>query len=459
MTGRDLLQLAGRNLRESLLRNALTTLGIAVGVASLVAMLSLGVGLQQLATKRLATSGLFDSVVVFPRQTLSGFKRRGVEAPAPAAASNRVLDAAARRTIAALPQVREVYPDIRFVSEFRVAGDPAGPPRYTMVAGVPLSAASLEVYAGMQGRFFSGAEAKEAILQGALARELAPHPADLLGRAITLRYAARRGSAGAAQDAANEDPEADLSAAMGYAVVPAETTLRIVGIVDGEPDGALRGGGRARLFFPSPLAESLQVVQPTSYRDLQQAATLRPSYANLVVKVTDPVAVQPVEEAVKQMGFGAFSLLDASQSLRRFFAVLDLFLGIFGSLALAVASLGIVNTLVMAILERRRQIGIMKAIGAGDGDIQWLLFAEAGSMGFAGGVLGVGLGWLIGRAIDLGTRVYMERQGLPPEHLWTVPGWLVLGAIVFSVLLSLAAGVYPARRAARLDPVATLRYE
>ena len=85
------------------------------------------------------------------------------------------------------------------------------------------------------------------------------------------------------------------------------------------------------------------------------------------------------------MGFTTFSILDASRGLRQFFGVLYAFLGIFGSLALIVASIGIVNTLVMAILERRREIGIMKAIGASDGDVKKLFFAEAGAMGILAG--------------------------------------------------------------------------
>src|SRR6202050_2700455 len=113
------------------------------------------------------------------------------------------------------------------------------------------------------------------------------------------------------------------------------------------------------------------------------------------------------------MGFTTFSLLDASQSLRTFFKVLDVFLGIFGSLALAVASIGIFNTLVMAILERRREIGIMKAIGASDGDVKKLFFAEAGAMGILGGMAGVALGWAIGQIIHFGTNVYLKRQSLP----------------------------------------------
>ncbi len=110
------------------------------------------------------------------------------------------------------------------------------------------------------------------------------------------------------------------------------------------------------------------------------------------------------------MGFSTFSLLDATKSLRLVFAVFDLFLGIFGSLALAVASLGIINTLVMAILERRREIGILKALGAADRDIRRLFFAEAGVMGLLGGIFGVTLGWLIGSALTFGTNVYLHRQ-------------------------------------------------
>src|SRR3954466_7178421 len=106
----DLLDLATRNLRESKLRNGLTTLGIAVGVASLVAMLSLGVGLQQLANSRLAKSGIFDTVFVTSPQDFRGGENREKKGePEP----NRIVDETARAEIAKLPNVLEVAPEIR----------------------------------------------------------------------------------------------------------------------------------------------------------------------------------------------------------------------------------------------------------------------------------------------------------------------------------------------------------
>jgi len=118
-----------------------------------------------------------------------------------------------------------------------------------------------------------------------------------------------------------------------------------------------------------------------------------------------------------------------------------------------------VNTLVMAILERRREIGIMKALGASDGDVKRIFFVEAGSMGILGGALGVGLGWTIGRVINLATNFYLRQQDFRPENFWVVPWWLVAFALGFSVFVSLVAGLYPASRAAKLDPVQALRHE
>ncbi|MGD0307365.1 MAG: FtsX-like permease family protein, partial [Candidatus Acidiferrales bacterium] len=230
-------------------------------------------------------------------------------------------------------------------------------------------------------------------------------------------------------------------------------------IVETEPAAGFGGFGRGRLLIPLAIAQTLKIAQPTDMREMLRGSSGKVSYDSLTVRVKNPAAVQSVEDSIKKMGFGTFSILDATKNLRLVFIVFDSLLGIFGSLALTVASLGIINTLVMAILERRREIGILKALGAADRDVRRLFFAEAGAMGLFGGIAGVILGWAIGRALNFATNVYLKRQGLPPIDLSSVPLWLVGSAIGFSFFVSLIAGMYPASRAAKLDPVEALRYE
>ncbi len=457
MKVRDLTELAGRNLREALLRNSLTTMGIAVGVASLVAMLSLGVGLQELASKRLSSSGLFDAVFVGPRMNERGFGR---ERTAPGSGDHlRPLDAAARATIAKLPNVVEVYPEIRFSTDILYAGNPY----MSMVAGIPDSARNGGAFDGMKGRFFSSANADETILQIDFARQLADNPESLIGKEIVLRYAERQ--ALPAQSSADPKPvaarnsPADSDLSPGFSVIPRQTKLRIIGIVETEPAAGFGGFGRGRILIPEQLAEKLSAAQSSDLRDILRGSSGERSYASLTVRVKNTADVKAAEDSIKAMGFSTFSLLDATKNLRLVFAVFDLLLGIFGSLALVVASLGIINTLVMAILERRREIGVLKALGASDRDVRKLFFAEAGAMGLLGGMLGVLIGWLLGQGITFGTNVYLQRRDLPAIQISSVPWWMIAGAISFSIAVSLAAGLYPASRAARLNPVEALRYE
>lgn len=459
---RDLTELAGRNLREAILRNSLTTLGIAVGVASLVAMLSLGVGLQEMASSRLAKSGLFDAVFVTSRANLRAFggpRRDDDEVPK---GPPRHLDEEARQELAKLPNVTEVYPEVRFQTEIQFDDKPYA----TTAAGIPLSAQADGAFDGMKGSFFTGPNANEAILQLELAKDLSKEPDSLIGKDIVLRYAERQtipaepAAAGKGTKPAGADSGFDgdgLSA--GFSMISREVKLHIIGIVETEPAAGFGGMGRGRLLIPLQTAQNLRVAQPTDMRAMLRSVNGKPAYESLTVRVKGPSSVKSVEDAIKAMGFGAFSIIDATKNIQLFFKVFDSLLGIFGSLALTVASLGIINTLAMAILERRREIGVLKALGAADRDVQRLFFAEAGAMGLVGGIAGVFLGWLIGKTLTFGLNAYLARQQLPAIDLSSVTWWMVILAIAISVLVSLAAGIYPASRAARLDPVEALRYE
>jgi putative ABC transport system permease protein len=383
-----------------------------------------------------------------------------------------------------MANVAEVYPNFSAVGDLRLEGAQSAASHFSVVGTLPQSARTSEAFDDVQGTFFSAGDAQEAIILSDFGRELldvpreprgsetklTPAQADqLLGKTLVLKYHKREAGesaplAGKTTKKGERDPD-DIDSAddkqtedmRSFNLVPKTLKLKIVGIVSSEPNRGFRQG-RTPVFLPLALAESLDMVQAG-----ELWSTLRPSetktYVALIVRVGKSKAVSQVEDEIRKQGFSTFSILDASKGITRFFTFLDLFLGIFGSLALAVASLGIVNTLVMAILERRREIGIMKALGASDGDVKRIFFVEAGSMGILGGALGAGLGWTIGRAINFATNIYLRRQDIRPENFWVVPLWLVGVALVFSVIVSLSAGLYPASRAARLDPVQALRHD
>jgi putative ABC transport system permease protein len=439
MNRQDLFELAARNMRNARLRNALTTMGIAVGVASLVAMLSLGIGLQGFANHQLLKSGIFQTVFVTGKQDIRNREENTEENADAKPDEAPVLNEDALKKIAALPGVEEVAPEVRAGAEV-LYGDRTN---FTMLAGLPESAREEDAVENVQGRFFSSAAADEVLLQRDFAKKLEKdHPESVLGKTLTVRYAERQNGDGS-----------------GFSIERKEKQFRIVGILDAEPFGGMRMISRARVFLPTQTAEAMNLMQPADTQQLVRSTSGARTYSLLTVRMKSAAYAEKVEESVKQMNYSAYSYLDATKSIRRFFAVLDMFLGIFGSLALAVAFLAIVNTLVMAVLERRREIGIMKALGASDADVKKLFFAEAAAMGLTGGALGVAMGWLIGRAINFGSNIYLHRLKMPAENLWTVPLWLVAGAIGFAVLVSVLAGIYPAARAARLDPVQALRYE
>src|SRR6202050_210643 len=264
MKARDLGELALRNLREALLRNSLTTLGVAVGVASLVAMLSLGVGLQELASKRLANSGLFDTVLVSSRSNLRGLGRTGA-ATASAPHESRALDQDARKEMEHLPNVVEVYPQIRFPTEVRYGGNSYS----TMVAGIPASSRGNGAFEGVQGSFFSGPNADEAILQIEFAKDLSEQTSTLIGKDLVVRYAEREAlpsQSGTAGGGSTTD-----AGAGGFSIVPREKKLHIVGIVETEPAAGFGGFGSGRLLIPLDVASALRAAQVNDLRDAVRA--------------------------------------------------------------------------------------------------------------------------------------------------------------------------------------------
>lgn len=456
MTFQDTLALAFRNLRQSRLRTALTTLGVAIGIASLSGMVSLGVGLQDQVVGRLTRSGVFDSITVTPgggplailggRGGPRGGGRggRGGRGSAATPTPAPPLDEEALARLAQLTHVRDVYPNLRIPVRIALGETQLT----TTAAGVPASSRDEGAYQDMaHGAFFDDGATDVCLLSIAMAGQLSTEePATLVGRTLTVSWAA----------AGEAPPGDDVGQVIAQRV---DRAFTIVGIVERDPTAGAPAGF-AGVMIPLAQAREMYATLPGGAQSVFGPAPRAPrTYTTVTVKVNGAQYTQDVQDEIKALGYTAFSLNDALQGAKRAFLLLDIILGLVGSIALAVSSLGIVNTMVMSILERTREIGIMKAIGGGDGDVRRIFLVEASVIGILGGVFGLVLGWGFGRLINLGANMYIESQGGTAGNLFSLPWWLIAGSIAFAILVSLAAGAYPARRAARLDPIQALRHE
>jgi putative ABC transport system permease protein len=223
------------------------------------------------------------------------------------------------------------------------------------------------------------------------------------------------------------------------------------------------GGGPSpvqnEVLIPPGPARRIKRLPMTSIWDLFRMRDGRLGYSTVSVKLESLRDLERVKFRVGDMGYTTFALADQFEQVTKGFYFMDMILAAVGMIAIVVAALGIVNTMVMSILERFREIGVMKAVGAGDGDIKRIFFFESGTIGLLGGAAGCVLGWAVSVLINRVVNYYLARQGMPYIDYFAFPFWIFLGAVSFSLLVSLVSGIYPARRAARVDPVVALRHD
>lgn len=192
-------------------------------------------------------------------------------------------------------------------------------------------------------------------------------------------------------------------------------------------------------------------------------------YDGITVFATSRETVNSVSQAVKDLGFGAGGIGDYLNNLNSFFVTMRLMLGAVGGVALLVAAFGVANTMMMAILERTREIGIMKAIGATDETILTLFLLEAGLVGLAGGVTGVALAHGLANLVNTALLNTPQSEGgyyfLPFDpnqiggQLLVIPSELTGFAIALATGVGIVAGLYPAWRAAQMPPVLALKHD
>lgn len=251
-----------------------------------------------------------------------------------------------------------------------------------------------------------------------------------------------------------------------------EIKVEIVGVME---SGPMSGGQN---FVTLDFAEKLMTQKNWKYDesskqeskdggDYQQPALKldkvnnieKNGYSSIMIKADDTQFVQGIAEELKVQGYGVSTAQEMINEMTKAFTGIGIVLGAIGGVALFVAAIGIINTMVMATYERTKEIGVLRACGATRAAIRKLFILEAGMIGFWGGVFGLGFSYTIAQVGNLISNKYFSQYSIPIQNIASFPLWLIIGVLVFTTLLGILAGLYPAVKASRLDPVEALRYE
>jgi putative ABC transport system permease protein len=435
----DLIALILDNLGRRKARVVLTAIGVVIGTAAVVVLISLAIGLQQNATQQLYGIGDLTQIQVYPNYEEAAYVEGG-SGPKGSMTTQTLITDQSLEDLAAIPGVAAVIP------------------RDYFNGSSVMKYKRLEAYAGLLGAktddlALLGLKAQQGVTEtkrgtaviGALVTtgfydpkwrpgQEMPTPPDLIDQTIQLVLI-------------KWDPQDGTE-------IRKTVQLKIVGILEES-----RGESDWSVYLP--------LDDLTKYNEWVLGRRInrdRDGYNQVVVKVENVDQVLNIAEQITQMGYQAYTPQSFVEGINSFFLILQVIFGGVGAIALLVAAIGIANTMAMAILERTREIGLMKAIGATNRDVLSIFLGEAAGIGFVGGVGGVVLGWSAGQIINVLAVAYLAGQAAqqgspPPTSAVLTPLWLPVFAILFSTMIGLLSGLYPALRAATMVPVTALKYE
>jgi putative ABC transport system permease protein len=450
----------------------LTGAGVTVGTMALVLILALSLGLDGVIDSLLASDEQLRHVMVMPgfgtvgkagtapevhgdmsEEKRARLKRallkRGYGGP-PFQIPIRMIDAETERDLASLPGVESTRAFIQDRYSVEIVGSPElKAPRDALSIGVPTTHAYYPKRI-IAGRWFQADDEHAVVVHELLLYEMGltsdEQQASVVGRKLRVGAHANGGIAAMIPGVTGRSSSQPLFT----------EDLEIVGVIRerfGSESAAFVDeiwAMQADLFIPQTTARAMWDRRPNREG---------PRSMLLVAKTTEDAA--KVEEKVAAMGLQVRSVRDAFESIKKWLKGATIVAGFLSLVAVFVAALGIVNTMVMSVLERTREIGLLKALGATDGDVASLFLAEAGILGLAGGVLGVLLSLGLGAAGNYFGRRMIEREMMMPFEgtLFVYPWWLLAGGLAFALVVGLVAALVPALRAARVDPVVALRHE
>lgn len=459
MTWRDAVTLAWVSVRRRAGRAALTVLAVALAAALLTALLSIAGTARTRVLNQLSKGGPLAGIKVAaaepdPTQVDS-------DNPRPGAAKD--LDDGALGRIRAVPGVHSVIP----VMTTRVVVVPPNPPydeaALAEVRKEPVAVAGRDPVAGRlrlgrRGGEFAGTGRIGETMVGvpiASAGQLPitvitgrlPAPGALTEVAVTQGYLERFGL-----------KKSDAPAVVGTEIeVGAPQVGRIGGDVRirGRWTRALVVGVVAQEAAAGQLLAPIEAVRPArqwsaaSTEDLGGLSPGTSPYTGVFVVASGLDRVSRVRQSITDIGYSTSAPENLIASVQRYLKVVEIVLSAIGFIALSIAALGITNALLAAVRERRREIGVLKAVGARDRDVLRVFLFEAGLLGFVGGLIGTVAGFSVARGVGSIVNGYLTRQGLAGVKL-PLPLGLLAAAVAGSTLLALVAGAAPALRAARM---------
>ena len=470
----DMILLGLDNLWRTKLRTILTTLGVIIGIGALTSMVSFGTGMQKNVTDAINENDLFTSLSVTSGKVVIPDPDMGEEQTAGSVPEKTSvpLNDSTLRVIQKMKGVEVAFPEISFPVKIRIRGRETR----TMLRALPATMKKYKPYSQVHhGKFFSTDSSREVVIDWTTLKNMKILVQDAADPVTLTREDSSKGFElitadsvigkpvqviSAVLDAGQMAPAA-FTSVLGFKPVPvkeATIVFQISGILK-KTTAFSDPRAMAGIIIPINSAEKIPRLGFSSVWDLLAGNVKKDEYSSIYVRLHLMSDMAPVREEIRNMGLHTFSISDQLKDIRRSFLILNGILGAIGTIALVVAALGIVNTMVMSILERRREIGIMKAIGGSEKDIKMIFIVEAGTIGIMGALFGLLLGWVVTRLANLVANAQFLPKGEPPVDFFFFPLWLILGAIVFSVVISLAAGLYPAIRAARVDPIQALRHD
>lgn len=437
MNRRDMIDMALRNLWKRRLRTALTVLGVVIGTASIVVMVSIGIGMNKGFASQLENWGSLQVIDVYP----SGGMEYDKETDSMKQTKKQdELNAKAVENFRQMEHVQAVSPvleDYLYLTAGKYMADAS-------FIGIEPGAMTALGYQVAEGRALTEEDSK-AIVVGGSVEFYNPK----------LSWEMRYSSEPPKVDVLNE--KLSLTWDWNYGTRNADKSIKLIK-VDAVGTLPADGNNSWSIIMPIKELENLQKEKKKWEESQSEGNTSSNSrkskeYERVMVKVDEIDNVQKVQQQIKDMGFRASSLTDQLEAMKETTRMLRLVLGAIGAISMVVAAISITNTMVMAIYERTKEIGIMKVIGASLKDIKGLFLTEAAFIGFSGGIIGI----IVSYGASFLVNFVAQRQGSTMQS--AIPIWLALGGVAFSTAVGVIAGYLPAKRAMKLSALMAIKTE